>query len=163
MVPAAFPEDDGWHQTAESWNVVQSQKCWPVLFSDINLWWWHLVNHCSHYGSTMSPPYSSLWVLSSCLLFLRQLSPLLLHFQEETNESICLKPTFFQHVISTCSIISCGQQPLVPASTRLNFPFMAVLSLYSPAITCCVSNVSQVILAGSQKQAWLVAAISGTW
>lgn len=57
-------------------------------------------------------------------------------------------------LFSACyfSIMSCGQ-PLVPASTGLNFPFMAVLSLYNPAITFCVSKVSQVILAGSQKQA----------
>lgn len=50
--------------------------------------------------------------------------------------------------------MSCGQQPLVPASTGLIFCFMAELSLYNPAITFCVSEVSQVILEGSRKQAW---------
>lgn len=59
--------------------------------------------------------------------------------------------------------MSFSQQSLVPASTGFIFPLTAVLSLYNPAITCYVSKVSQVILAGSQKQAWLTAAISDTW
>lgn len=49
--------------------------------------------------------------------------------------------------------MSCGQQPLVPASVGFIYPLMAVLSLYNPAINCSVSKVSQVISVGSQKQA----------
>lgn len=67
---------------------------------------------------------------------------------------MALKQLFFSMLFQYVPLCLChGQQPLVPASMGLNFPFMAVLSLYSPAITCCVSKVSQVILAGSRKQA----------